>query len=137
MLLLIHLIVRFGLKIRILYRMLGADYRAEIIPTPLGGAGGGYDLRLNIQQFTHLFANRFVEIQQIIPSILKKWPYIILVILKKRRFPIRTHQRIPMQMPPVAVIANTNIFDKLRIESSCVPLVASDVPSSGEVRVGN
>ena len=84
MLLLIHLIIRFRLESGVLQRVLRLYPLAEIVNHMILESLAIPNLRPNIQQLAHLFANRLVEIQQKLPSFLKERPDIILIILKER-----------------------------------------------------
>ena len=46
----------------------------------------------------------------------KKGADIVLIILKERRFPISGLQCVPMQMTPIAMIADSDVLNKWRVE---------------------
>ena len=64
------------------------------------------DLRLNIDQFAHFLADLLVEIEQKVPALLEEGTDVVLIVVEKRRLTVGALQGIPVQMPPVAMIAD-------------------------------
>ena len=117
--LLIHLIVGLGLEVRIRQRVLGGDRLAVVDFRGRRKEEGGRsilrgqgDFGLYIDQFAHFGPDGLVEIEQIVPALFKERTDIVLIICKERRFAVSTLQGVPMQMPPVAVVADARILDE-------------------------
>ena len=119
MLLLIYLIVRLRLKVGIRCRMLGIDGLTEVfdaiwtdkLSTLLSPLSTIFNPRLYIDQFAHFLADGLVEVEEKLPFLLKERTDVILIIVEERRLPLGTLQGVPMQMPPVAVIADADVLD--------------------------
>jgi len=119
MLLLIHLIIRLGLEIRIRQRVLGADRLAKVDFRGRRKEEGGRsilrgqgDFGLDVDQFAHFSPNGLVEIEQIVPTLFEERTDVVLIIFKEGRLAVGTLQGVPMQMPPVAVVADARILDE-------------------------
>ena len=52
----------------------------------------------------------FIEIQQKFVPLLEERAYIVLVVFEKRGGPVSRSDSIPMQMPPLSVVGDTNVF---------------------------
>ena len=70
-------------------------------------------LRLDVEKFAHLFADSLVEIEEIVPTLLKERADIILIIIEERRLAIGALKGVPMQMAPVAVVADTEVLNSV------------------------
>lgn len=66
---------------------------------------------MNIQEFAEFVGDGHVEIEQVLPSLLKERADIIYIIVKERTVAIGTHQGIPVQVAPVAVVADADVFE--------------------------
>ena len=71
-------------------------------------------LWLDIDEFAHFLADSLVIVQQEVPTLLEERTYVILIILKERRFAVSALQSHPVQMAPIAVIAYADILYKRR-----------------------
>ena len=65
---------------------------------------------LNIYQLAYLLSDGLVEIEQIVPALLEERPQVVLVIVKERRLAIGTLNSIPVQMSPVAMVADAEVL---------------------------
>ena len=70
-----------------------------------------FNPRLDIDQIAHFLADGLVEVEEKLPFLFKERTDIILIIIKEGRLSIGTLQGVPMQMPPVAVIADADVLD--------------------------
>ena len=67
---------------------------------------------MDVEQQAHRLARLHIEVVEKVPFLLEEWSYIIGIILEKRRFRICAHESMPMQMPPIAVVADSQVFDE-------------------------
>ena len=67
---------------------------------------------MDVDQIAHFGPDGLVEIEQIVPALFKERTDIVLIIFKERRFAVSTLQGVPMQMPPVAMVADARILDE-------------------------
>jgi len=98
MFLLVYLIVLFGFESILLFA--GRLHKRFCI-THMG---------LNIYQLAYLLSDGLVEIEQIVPALLEERPQVVLVIVKERRLAIGTLNSIPVQMSPVAMVADAEVL---------------------------
>ena len=71
---------------------------------------------MDIQEFAEFVGNGHVEVEQEFPLLLKERADIIYVVVKERAIPIGTHQGIPVQVAPVAVVTDADIRNGVRGE---------------------
>ena len=71
-------------------------------------------MRSYVEQFTHLLANLHVVVVEELPLALEKRADVVGVVVEKRRLTVCTEQRMPMDMPPVTVVADAYVPDLLR-----------------------
>ena len=71
---------------------------------------------MDIQEFAEFVGHGHVEVEQEFPLLLKERADIIYVVVKERAIPIGTHQGIPVQVAPVAVVTDADICNGVRGE---------------------
>jgi hypothetical protein len=67
---------------------------------------------LDIDQFADFHPNILIEINQEGPAFIEEWQKVILIILKEWRLAIGTLKGIPVQVAPIAMVTDTDIFDE-------------------------
>ena len=67
-------------------------------------------MRFNTYEVAYGAAYFFIEIQQKFVPLLEERAYIVLVVFEKRGGPVSRSDSIPMQMPPLSVVGDTNVF---------------------------
>ena len=67
---------------------------------------------MDIQEFAEFVGDGHIEVEQVLPPLLKERTDIIYIIIKERTVAIGTHQGIPVQVAPVAVVADADIRDE-------------------------
>ena len=84
-----------------------------LIVTGDAGSGrillGGSDVGVDVKQLTERERDFHVKIVEELPPLLEKGVQVVGVILKERRFAVGRLQRIPMQSPPLAVVADADV----------------------------
>ena len=90
------------------------DYpRSRPLPYMGGEIGIGIvDIGVDVEQFTYLLSNGFVEVEQIVPAAFKERTQIVFVIHEEGRVAIGRLKGVPMQVTPVAVVADADIIYK-------------------------
>ena len=66
--------------------------------------------RLDIEEFAHRLTDCLVEVEQELPTLLEEGTDIILIIVEERRLTIGALQGVPVEMAPIAVIADADIL---------------------------
>ena len=67
---------------------------------------------MDIQEFAEFVGDGHVEVEQVLPALLKERTDIIYIVIKERTVAIGAHQGIPVQMAPVAMVADVDIRDE-------------------------
>ena len=70
-----------------------------------GVADGG----VYVEQAAHRFADGLVEVAQVLPAALEEGAQVVGVILEEGRLAVGRHQGVPVQMAPVAVVADAHV----------------------------
>ena len=65
---------------------------------------------LNVEKLANLMRDFQIEIEEIFPSALKERAYVVGEIFKERAFAVGRHQSVPMQVSPMTVVADANVF---------------------------
>ena len=76
------------------------------------------NIRVDIQQLAHFLSDSLVEIEQIVVFLLEEGMQVVCIVFKERAFAIGTLQGIPMDAPPLVVVANANILEQTLFSSS-------------------
>ena len=111
MLLAVDLIVWVGGEVRVGGRVLGLDGVAVVAfgrPDVLSGIA---DAGLYVEQFAHLLTDGLVIVEQELPARLKKGTQVVLVILEEGRLTVGRLQGVPVQVAPLAVVADADVAD--------------------------
>lgn len=109
MLLNVYLIVGLWLEGGIWQGMLGADNVAEIVGLVLKVFIGKADVRPDIEQLAHLLRDSHIEIEEERPSLLEERMQVVGIELEERTLSIRRQQCVPVEMLPVAMVADAYI----------------------------
>lgn len=64
---------------------------------------------MDIQEFAEFVGDGHIEVEQVLPPLLKERTDIIYIVIKERTVAIGAHQGIPMQVAPVAVVTDADI----------------------------
>ena len=67
---------------------------------------------MDIQKFAEFMGDGHIEVEQVLPMLLKERTDIIYIVIKERTVAIGTHQGIPVQVAPVAVVTDADIRDE-------------------------
>ena len=67
---------------------------------------------MDIQEFAEFMGDGHIEVEQVLPPLLKERADIIYIIIKERTVAIGAHQGIPVQVAPVAVVTDADIRDE-------------------------
>ena len=67
---------------------------------------------MDIQEFAEFMGDGHIEVEQVLPPLLKERADIIYIIIKERTVAIGAHQSIPMQVAPVTVVTDADIRDE-------------------------
>lgn len=67
---------------------------------------------MDIQEFAEFVGDGHVEVEQVLPVLLKERADVIYVVIKERTVAIGAHQGIPVQVAPIAVVTDTYIRDE-------------------------
>ena len=67
-------------------------------------------MRFKAYEVAYGAAYFFIEIQQKFVPLLEERAYIVLVVFEKRGGPVSRSDSVPMQMPPLSVVGDTNVF---------------------------
>ena len=114
-----HLPVGFRLKVGVWLRMLGVDDITEVFEGCRTLAVSHwllifcriFYLWMEIYQLTDLLPYLLVEIDQKVVFALKERSDVICVILEERALAIGTLQGVPMNAPPLVVVADADVLD--------------------------
>ncbi len=112
MLLRIDLIIRCWCERRVgqwLFRTYGI---AEIGSVKCGGiyiTVGKLQVGVYVEQFTNLVSDGQVKVKEIVPTLHEEWLQVIGIELKEGTFAIGRQQGIPVQVTPVAMVADAHI----------------------------
>lgn len=91
------------------YGVLGAYDVAEVVDVVarVGDISVGQTRwRLDVEQFAHLKRYLHVEIIEICGAALKERAYVVGVVFEERRLTVGRHEGVPVQVPPIAVVAD-------------------------------
>lgn len=109
------LVVSLGLELRVGQGMLGADGIAEVVDA-LGCTffrgevgGGGLYLWLDVEQLAHQCGDVVVEVDEELPPALEEGREVVGIELEEGRLTIGTADSIPVQVSPVAVVADAYV----------------------------
>ena len=114
--LLIHLIISLWSEHRVGHAVLRAYGVAVVVDAHAFGlvaehvARSRLHMRLYVDEFAHFGTYLSVEIVKEGPLLLKKRPDVVGIILKERRLAVGAHQRVPVYVAPVAVVAYAHIL---------------------------
>lgn len=106
----IDLVIRSGDEFVILDRMFRSDGFAEIAGLFLGVFVGRLHTGINIKELAHLLGYLPIEIIEIIPTTFKERTYVVLIEFEERAFAVSTLKGMPVQMTPIAVVADANVL---------------------------
>ena len=67
---------------------------------------------MDVDEFAHLLADSLVEIYQEVPFLLKEWSDVVLIVFEERALAIGTLQGIPMNAPPLVVVADADVLHR-------------------------
>ena len=86
---------------------------AATIPSLISSSSihrGQFNAGLDVQQVADATGDFKIEVEEVGPPLLEERTNIIGQELEERAFTVGRQQGIPMQMPPVAMVADANIF---------------------------
>ena len=134
---LVHLIIAAGSEVWVSLGMFGGDDITEVMRTghhrlaEVGCARPGYSLIgqlavgyidrrgtevwTEVKKGTHRAAYLQIEVIEIVPLALKEGAQVVSIILEERRLTVGTQQGVPMEMAPIAVIADADIAHQSRL----------------------
>ena len=107
------LIIATWLELRVGLGMLGADDVAEVTDVPtctlFGGEEcvGGLHLWMDVEQLAHQHGDVVIEIDKELPFALKERREVVGIEFEERRLAVGTADGIPVQVAPVAMVADT------------------------------
>lgn len=86
----------------------GVGTVGRIMPGILTGEG---DAGADVEQLAKHVADGFVEVEQVFPPAFKEGAQVVLVVFKERAVAVGRHDGVPVQMPPVTVVADADVAD--------------------------
>lgn len=75
---------------------------------------GNRNLRANVQKLYHLLSNLHIEIEEEFVFLLIEGADVVLVIFKERALAVGGEERIPVDVAPVGVVGNADVFHRQR-----------------------
>ena len=111
MLSLIDLIVAARGEVGIGSGVRGAYRFAEVSIGRLVIVIGIMDGGMNIEQLANLLADGFVEVEELVPALFEERAQVVLIIHEEGRVAVGRPQGIPMEVAPVAVVADVKVTD--------------------------
>ena len=65
-----------------------------------------------IEQLANLLADGFVEVEEIVPALFEERAQVVLIIHEEGRVAVGRLQGVPMEVAPVAVVADADVFER-------------------------